>query len=192
MKSESISKHFHTLTQQRYQFMLKIQSLPQEKLWYRIEDGKWSIGEHLYHLFLILRMLKVATKFSLVLMPYAKMRRNKPFATEIHDIYAEFKEKKGRGMKAPSILVPPKKIRHSMDWRELEQLLLNETHEMKALVNNMEDDIAGHIVFLDPIAKYPNLIQAIQLLAIHEKHHFTTIEKNYKLVLEESMEIKKS
>lgn len=189
MKSESISKHFHTLTQQRCQFMLNIQSLTQEKLWYQKEDGKWSIGEHLYHLYLILRMLKVATKFSLVLIPYAKMKRNTKFATEIHDIYAEFKERKGRGMKAPWILVPPKKIRHSMDGRELERLLLNETNEMIALVKNIEEEIAGHIVFLDPIAKYPNLIQAIQLLAIHEKQHFIIIENNYKMLFESSMKI---
>ena len=189
MKSESISKHFQTLTQQRSPFMLKIQSLPSEKLWHRKEDGKWSIGEHLYHLYLIIRMLKVATKFSLILIPYAKIKRNTPYATEIHDIYAEFKEKKGRGMKAPWILVPPKRIRYSMDGIELEQLLLNETNEMEALVKNIEEDIAGQIVFLDPIAKYPNLIQAIQLLAIHEKHHFIIIENNYKMVFESSMKI---
>lgn len=97
MKSESIAKHFHTLIQQRDQFMLNIQSLSKEELWDRKEEGKWSIGEHLYHLYLILRMLKVATKFSFVLIPYAKMKRNKPFATEIHDIYSEFKEKKEEG-----------------------------------------------------------------------------------------------
>ncbi|QED47767.1 DinB family protein [Cytobacillus dafuensis] len=189
MKSESISKHFQTLSQQRSLFTHEIQFLSQEKLWNRKEDGKWSIGEHLYHLYLITRMLKVATKFSLVLIPFAKMKRNKPFSTEIHDIYAEYKEKKGRGMKAPSILIPPKKIRYSMDMKELEQLLLNETNNLKALVKNIEEDIAGHIVFFDPIAKYPNLIQAIQLLAIHEKHHFTIIENNYKTMLEFSMKI---
>jgi hypothetical protein len=189
MKSESMSKHFRTLTSQRDQFMLKIKPLSQDILWHRKDDGKWSVGEHLYHLYLILRMVKVATKLSFVLIPYAKMKRNKPFKTEIHDIYAEFKEKKGRGMKAPKILVPPKRIRHSMDWRELKELLLNVTSELKALVKHIEEDIAGHILFLDPIAKYPNLIQAIQLLAIHEKHHFLIVENNYNMILNQSVKI---
>ena len=184
MKSESIAKHFHTLHQQRSHFLPKIQSLSQEELWYRNEDGKWSIGEHFYHLYLIARMLKVAIKFSFVLLPYAKMRRNAPFATEIHDIFAEFKEKKGRGMNAPFILVPPKKIYHSMNGEELERLLVSETNAIQALVKNIEEDIAGHIVFLDPIAKYPNLIQAIQLLAIHEKHHYVIIENSYEMMHE--------
>ncbi|MBE9915942.1 DinB family protein [Paenibacillus donghaensis] len=179
MKSESISKHFQTLTEQRIQFLINIPYLSQEKLWNRNEEGRWSVGEHVYHLYLIMRMVKIATKWSFGLIPYAKMKRNKPFATEIHDIYTEFKEKKGRGMKAPWILIPPKKIRYAMDGRELVQLLLKETIEMRALVGNIEEDIAGHIVFLDPIAKYPNLIQAVQLLAIHEMHHFKMIEKYY-------------
>lgn len=158
--------------------MPQIQALSQEQLWDRKDEGKWSVGEHVYHFYLILRMLKVATKFSFVLIPYAKVKRNKPFATEIYDIYAEYKEKKGRGMYAPRILIPPQKIRYSMNGRELEKLLLKETNEMKALVKNMDEDIAGHLVFLDPIAKCPNLIQAVQLLAIHEKQHFVIIENN--------------
>ena len=56
--------------------------------------GKWSIGEHFYHLYLILKMLHTATKYSLFLTPIAKMRRNKPFSTEIHDIYEEYQSKK--------------------------------------------------------------------------------------------------
>ncbi|WP_442602253.1 DinB family protein [Paenibacillus sp. KN14-4R] len=180
MKSESITKHFYTLNQQRCKYLPKIQSLSQEELWHRNEDGKWSIGEHLYHLYLILRMLRRATRFSFVLTPYAKLKRNKPFATEINDIYAEYKNKKGRGMRAPRMLVPPKRIRYSLDAKALEQLLLNETNAMEDLVQNMEEDIAGHIVFLDPLANYPNLIQSIQLLAIHENHHFTIIENRSK------------
>lgn len=69
-----------------------------------------------------------------------------------------------------------------MNAKELEQLLLNETNELQALVKNIEEDIAGHIVFFDPIAHYPNLIQAIQLLAIHEKHHFIIMENNYRMM----------
>ncbi|MEH6940705.1 DinB family protein [Bacillus sp. JJ722] len=179
MKSKSISNHFLTINQQRNHFLPKIESLSQEKLWNRNEDGKWSIGEHIYHMYLILRMLKVATKFSFILTPYAKLRRNTPFPTEIHDIYAEYKEKKGKGMNAPWILVPQKNIRNSMEGRDLVKLLSKETNELKALVKGIDEDIAGHIVFFDPLAKYPNLIQAIQLLAIHEKHHFEIIEKNY-------------
>ncbi len=179
MKSNSMAHHFHTLQEQRAHSLPRIHSLSQEQLWHREHEGKWSIGEHFFHLYLILKMLKNATKFSLLLTPYAKMRRNKPFATEIHDIYEEYKNKKGRGMRAPGILVPPSNIRFTLSSDEIEQLLVNETNAMQKLVKNIEEDIAGHIVFPDPIAHYPNLIQSIQLLAIHEKHHFRIIDEQY-------------
>ncbi|WP_426950635.1 DinB family protein [Bacillus mycoides] len=182
MKSENISKHFHTLHVQRNQFFPELHSLSQEQLWHRKEDGKWSIGEHFYHLYLIARMLKVAIKFSFTLIHYAKLRKKAPFATDMHDIYAEYKEKHGKGMKAPWILIPSKKVYYSMNVNELEELFSRETDEIKKLVQNIEEDIAGHIVFLDPIARYPNLIQSIQLLAIHEKHHFSIMKNNYKML----------
>lgn len=82
-------------------------------------------------------------------------------------------------MRALGILVPPSKIRFTLDSDEIEHLLVNETSAMQKLVKNMEEDIAGHIVFPDPIAHYPNLIQSIQLLAIHEKHHFRMMAEQY-------------
>jgi len=183
MKSNSMATHFHTLQEQRVHYLPYIQSLPQNQLWHREVEGKWSIGEHFYHLYLILKMLKTATKCSLLLTPYAKIRRNKPFATEIHDVYEEFKNKKGRGMRAPAILVPPKKIRFVLNSDEIEQLLITETSAMKELVKDIEENIAGHIVFPDPLAHYPNLIQSIQLLAIHEKHHFRIMEQQYQRLI---------
>jgi len=72
LKSDSMMKHFHTLQEQRAHYMPSIHELSQKELWYRSEEGKWSIGEHFYHLYLILRMLKTATKCSLLLIPTQK------------------------------------------------------------------------------------------------------------------------
>ena len=172
MKSTSMGNHFLTLQEQRAQYLPAIHSLSQEELWRVTRERKWSIGEHFYHLYLILKMLHTATKYSLFLTPFAKMRRNKPFATEIHDIYEEYQSKKGQGMRAPGILVPPKKISFTLNSYDIEHLLINETLALQELVKDIEEDVAGHIIFPDPIAHYPNLIQAIQLLAIHERHHY--------------------
>lgn len=182
MKSNSINHHFQTLQKQREEFFPKIQDISNEQLWVR-KEGKWSIGENLYHLYLITRMLKVATKFSFVLKPYAKMRRKKPFPIEMNNVFSEYKEKKGRGMKAPFILIPPKKVIGTLHQEELIQLLSEETNTLKEVVANVEEEVAGHIIFFDPIANYPNLIQSIHLLAMHEEHHYKLIEKYYRDVM---------
>ncbi|WP_155590019.1 DinB family protein [Lysinibacillus cavernae] len=177
MKSNSMAKHFLTLQEQRTHYLPAIHALSKEELWRRTLEDKWSIGEHFYHLYLIFKMLHKATKYSFFLLPIAKMRRNKPFATEIHNIFEEYQANKGKGMRAPGILVPPKKIRFALSSHDIEQLLLNETLALQQFVKDIEEDIAGHIIFPDPIANYPNLIQAIQLLAIHERHHFEIVGK---------------
>lgn len=51
MKSNNMAHHFHTLQEQRTHYLPCIQSLSQEQLWYREKEGKWSIGEHFYHLY---------------------------------------------------------------------------------------------------------------------------------------------
>lgn len=68
-----------------------------------------------------LALLSPLSNLFLILTPYAKMRRNKPFATEIHDIYEEYKNKKGSGMRAPGILVPPSKIRSKLSSNDIKQ-----------------------------------------------------------------------
>ncbi|WP_428911789.1 DinB family protein [Niallia sp. Krafla_26] len=179
MKSQIMRTHFITLKQQRDNLLPTLQPLSRAQLWERPVENKWSIGESLYHLFLITKMLRVA---AIITIPctklYARMTRNKPYDCYIHDIYKEYKEKHGRGMKSPFILNPPNKIYHTMDFNELNQLLINETSKVWKLVEDIDEDIAGHIFFLDPVANYPNLIQAIQLLAIHEAHHIRIIQRD--------------
>lgn len=179
MKSESMRTHLITLKQQRDRLLPTLKSLSMAQLWERPEENKWSIGESIYHLFLITKMLRVA---AIITIPctklYARMTRNKPFDRNINDIYEEYKEKHGKGMKAPFILNPPNKIYNTMDFNELNQLLINETLKVSKIVEDIDEDIAGHIIFLDPVANYPNLIQAIQLLAIHEAHHIRIIQRN--------------
>lgn len=80
--------------------------------------------------------------------------------------------KKGKGMPAPKILLPPKKICFVLSGCDIEHKLVHETLTLQKLVKDIEEDIAGHIRFPDPVAHYPNLIQAIQLLAIHEQRSF--------------------
>ncbi|TQR21402.1 DinB family protein [Psychrobacillus vulpis] len=184
MKSESIKKHFTTLEKQRESLFPTLKSLSMTKLWERPEENKWSIGESIYHLFLITKMLRVA---AIITIPctkfYAQMMRNKSFEHSINDIYKEYKEKHGKTMNAPFILNPSNKIYNSMDFTQLNQLLINETLKVSKIVDNIEEDIAGHIIFLDPVANFPNLIQAIQLLAIHEAHHFRIIQKDLEAMI---------
>ena len=81
-------------------------------------------------------------------------------------------------MKAPSLIKPPENLEKKWTIDEIKAALDDETKRLKHLVESIDEPIAGHIVFPDPVAYYPNLIQTIHILAIHEAHHFR-LTKNY-------------
>lgn len=56
-------------------------------------------------------------------------------------------------------------------------LLEGETDRLMVNLNTIRQDVAGQIYYPDPIADYPNLVQCVHLLAIHEQHHFNIMRK---------------
>lgn len=180
MKSESMERHFKVLEQQRREYLPKFEIMTVDQLWQRALENKWSAGESVYHLYLLLRIFRRFAKVVIpIVKPYALMMRNRPLENEINDIYAAYQNTKGKKMKAPLMLNPPVKVRHSMNFEQLNILLNEETQKMVKLVENIEEGVAGHIKFFDPVAKHPNLIQGIQLLAVHEMHHFRIMNKYF-------------
>ena len=177
LKSEQMKLHFETLIQQRVNFYQTMKE-KQEQVWRNPQPNKWSAAETLYHLLLMLRLFRKFSTFYIPLMlPIAK-RKNKDYQLEIHDIYLEYNQKKKKPMKAPFVLNPPKSLSEETSFDEISRLLEEETTLLYKNLKDIPEDAAGHIVFPDPIAYYPNLIQCIHLLVIHEQHHFNIVD-NY-------------
>lgn len=80
-------------------------------------------------------------------------------------------------MPAPFLLKPPTDLAQKTALQEVQDLLDTETNKLKVQLDNIEENIAGQIYFPDPIAHYPNVIQSVHLLAIHEQHHFKIVRK---------------
>lgn len=170
-----IDHYFQTLEEERVHFYQDLDISPEEA-WHRPKPGKWSIGETVYHLYLLARLVRMTSTIYIPMsMPIAYIRRKKPYETTIHDIYKTYREEKGESMPAPSVLVPPAGLENKYNFTEVQNLLAVETDKLKRQLATIPDNIAGHIRFPDPIAHYPNVIQSVQLLGIHEKHHFKIV-----------------
>ncbi|MGY0694439.1 DinB family protein [Virgibacillus sp. FSP13] len=180
MKSKQIRLHFQKLEAQRTAFF-RDSNLNFADSWTRPLPEKWSIGETLYHLLLMARLFR---RFSLVyipvMLPLAHLRKKKAYKIEIHDIYQEYRLKKKRAMNAPFLIKPPADLEEKWNVEEIKSFLEQETDRLMDILNNIDQDVAGQIYYPDPIAAYPNLIQCIHLLAIHEQHHFTITKKYYR------------
>ncbi len=180
VKSVYMKDHFQKIYKQR-EAMIEELTHFQSKEWIRPYEDKWSWGETYYHLYLMIKWFRRVSKVYVPLArPVGTLRKDKPYETCSFDVYARYKEKNKKPMKAPFILIPPeyKKINVSFDW--LLEEIEKETKLLESVVSNISDDEAGHIRFLDPLANNPNLIQGIDLLGIHERHHFLLCQKYYR------------
>ncbi|WP_332645345.1 DinB family protein [Lysinibacillus sp. 54212] len=181
MKSIYMKNYFTVIYEQREQFANEIKNL-KEKEWERPQEDKWSIGETYYHLYLMIKLFRQLNKsFLPIAKPVAKLRSEKPYKLHSEDIFTEYTAKHNKPMKAPFVLMPPKDIKEKISFQWILSELDIETRYLQKILSNISDNVAGHIRYPDPIAHYPNLIQCINILGIHEKHHFLLCKKYYNL-----------
>nr|WP_275899567.1 DinB family protein [Bacillus piscicola] len=146
--------------------------------WRRPLPEKWSLGETFFHLLLMERLFRRFSYIYLpIMLPFAHLRKKKPYKTEIHNPYQDFQKKRKRPMKAPFLIVPPSRLEEKFTFEDIQALLEAETDKLKVQLRDMEEEVAGQIRYPDPVVDYPNLIQCIHLLAIHEQHHFNVTKK---------------
>ncbi|SHF66532.1 DinB family protein [Ornithinibacillus halophilus] len=177
--SNNFEDYFDRIQEQRKSFYQEMDSNV-EDVWERPYPNKWSVAETVYHLYLLLRLFR---RFSVIYMPImyplAVLRKNKPYPTDMNNIYIEYHQKKKKPMNAPLLLNPPKNLPRKKNYDEIKKLLERETNLLKANVLPMDERIAGQIYYPDPVAHHPNLPQSIQLIGIHEQHHFNLTKDYY-------------
>ncbi|WP_175631838.1 DinB family protein [Virgibacillus siamensis] len=177
MKSQLMTEYFQQMERQREAFYHD-QDVDFSRAFIRPFPDKWSIGETLYHLVLISRFFRrLSSVYIPVLQPVAYLRRKNPYPTEIHNIYREYNIKKQRPMNAPKLIVPPPGLAEKYNFEEIKEMLSFETVKLRMDLHHIKQDIAGQIYYPDPVAHCPNVIQSVQLLAIHEQHHFNLVRK---------------
>lgn len=180
MTSKVIQSHFQLLESQRNIFFEKINIV--KNPWERPLPDKWSVAETIYHLMLLARLVRRVSIFYLPLMlPYAHLRKTRPYETEIYNIYQKYNQTKKHAMKAPLVLTPPKNLSQKYQFEDIQRLLSAETAGLKVILSKYDEKVAGQIRYPDPIAHYPNVIQSVHLLAIHVQHHFNLLEKYMQL-----------
>lgn len=75
-------------------------------------------------------------------------------------------------MFAPFLFKPPSSLEEKWPISEIRAILEHETNQLVSNLDNIEQDIAVQNDYPDPVGAYPNLIQCIHLLAIHDQHQF--------------------
>lgn len=138
-----------------------------DDLYKRDVPDKWSVGEVIYHCWLLLKYFRMLSgMYNPPARAFLKLYRQPPAEYDAHmeNIYA------GETMKAPAILVPDMKREYSKG--ELRMMLEDETEKLKRTLDGLDSDALYRIRYPDPVAGCPNIIQSVKLAKIHEAHHY--------------------
>ncbi|MFD1064776.1 DinB family protein [Oceanobacillus locisalsi] len=136
----------------------------------RVVPDKWSVAESIYHCYLLLKLTRLTSVCYLpVARAYMKVCRPtvKRYNVDMSNIYRE------KTMKAPFILKP--KMKREYTLAELRELLEEETEKLKSCVAQLTKEQCYWIRYPDPVPAYPNVVQVVKLLRIHEEHHYTVV-----------------
>ena|SRR5215469_8150967 len=174
--SPSLHAGFEVLHAQREVFLPVLQYASGRTLWGRPSDSSWAVGDSLLHLCKTMRVYNILIRGSWpVLFPIAWLFQGRPFERGMRDIFAEY-EAAGKRMKATPLLTPRRPDRWP-STQELWEQLEKETSKMEDTLARTPEEVAGHFRVFDPRIGSPNLIQRVQLLGFHERHHFKIMER---------------
>jgi hypothetical protein len=130
------------------------------------------VGENLDHARVIYASwLPWFQAFYALLKPWAVLRRDRPYAVEIDDVYRRPNFPQYVGW-----LLPPRNTPdHPAPLEELYENTSNVHHRIEEFYLARPEPLLGHVVLCDPLIGLLNLIQALQVGLYHDELHYESI-----------------
>ena len=167
-----ISHYLNLLDAQREAAFTALDGITDIQLWQRPALKEWSIGEILNHNYLLFASIYPAVQMLWNLSGwYARLRRNRPYQTEIEDLYRSPKFPHWVGFLWTPRYGPRKPV-------SLEALR-SETEAMHAKVRRLyehkPEDRLGNLYLYDPVFGWCNLIVTLRIGIYHDQLHYDDI-----------------
>lgn len=172
--SAVISYYLDRMDSQREAAFAALSGLGDPQLWQRPAPEEWSIGEILNHnclltasFYPVIQWLWKAGEW------YGRLRRHRPYQTEIEDLY--------RSPRFPhwvGFLWTP---RHNMRRPVSLESLRFETEKMHAQIRGFyqykAEDLLGNLYLYDPVFGWCNLIVTLRIGIYHDQLHYDDVIK---------------
>lgn len=172
--SEVVSKYLSLMDSQRENILSQLDGLTDAQLWQRPAPKEWSIGEILDHNYLLFAsfypMVKGMWKW---LGWYGRSRRNRPYTTEIEDLYRAPKFPQWVGFMWTPRFNPRKPVSLDQLKAELRGLHAN----VRAFYEGKDEDVLGNLYLYDPLFGWCNLIVTLRIGIYHDQLHFDDVIK---------------
>lgn len=148
----------------------------------RPAEKKWSPGEHLDHTRVLNRSFRQTLTLAWpvvspwpTLLLWTRRRLERPYATDIDDVYRR------PGMPGwVGFMWPPKRTpTRPAPLAELERALAEEHDAIDRFYTGKPEPLLGHVTVWDPAIGRLNLVQALRVVVHHDQHHYTAVRRRH-------------
>lgn len=168
-----VATYLDLMDHQRSELFADLDGISEELLWQRPSEEEWSIGENLDHLRVInsstLTLFKITWG---LLFPLAKLRYDRPYETDIDNVY----KRPGFPLNTGWIWSPKYKPGRPTTLDVLKNNLAEVHLEVREFYTGKDEDYLGHVSLYDPVMGWLNLIRALRVGLYHDELHVEQIQ----------------
>jgi hypothetical protein len=169
-----ISHYLDLMDSQRESTFDALVGLTDSQLWERPAPKEWSIGEILDHNYLLTASMLPAVRWLWKFNGwYGRVRRKRPYATEIDDVYRDPKFPQWVGF----LWTPRFNTRKPTSL----ETLITETRiihtEVREFYKDKAEDVLGNLYLYDPLFGWCNLIVTLRIGIYHDQLHYDDVIK---------------
>lgn len=169
-----VSRYLDLLDAQREIAFAALGGLTDSQLWRRPSPKEWSIGEILDHNYLLIASIyPVVQRIWKWAGWYARLRRERPYVSEIDDLYRNPKFPQWVGF----LWTPRYNTRKPIPLQQLKSELRTLHSTVRRFYEGKDEDILGNLYLYDPLFGWCNLIVTLRIGVYHDQLHYDDVLK---------------
>jgi hypothetical protein len=167
-----ISRYLDLLDAQRESAFVALDGLTDSQLWQRPAPREWSIGEILDHNYLLFASVYPILNWMWNWNGwYGRLRRHRPYATGIEDLYRSPKFPHWVGF----LWTPRHNTRKPVSLETLKGELRTLHTAIRRFYCDKDEDVLGNLYLYDPFFGWCNLIVTLRIGIYHDQLHYDDI-----------------
>lgn len=152
----------------------QLAGLTDAPLWQRPAPKEWSIGEILDHNLMVFSSFFPMVKGMWQWFGwYGCLRRNRPYQTEVVDLYRDPKFPQWVGF----LWTPKYNPRKPVPLEQLKTELRDLHSNVRKFYEGKDEDVLGNLFLYDPLFGWCNLIVTLRIGIYHDQLHFDDVIK---------------
>lgn len=166
------AQYLDLLDSQREAVFATLEGITDEQLWQRPSPNEWSIGEILDHNYLVFASFYPAVRWMWKYAGwYGRLRRSRPYATEVEDLYRDPKFPQWVGF----IWTPRHNRRKPVSFVQLKSELQTLHSNVRRFYEGKDEDVLGNLHLYDPLFGWCNLIVTLRIGVYHDQLHYDDV-----------------